>query len=251
LSEAASTAIYSVIKESSRDVLGFGQEKVALFDRQIADQKSAVPLYTETLFKRGQTGSGFGSVDGFGRHLATSDPSLLRIGGLFQEIQASDWTSLRSSFDVYERPALTSDRGFALAVVEMAQSPLSVYRGQPDLNLPPGVFTEYQIQSDVFAHTEADAVVKLMLTQVDGQSLPTWVQFNGKTGKLLINPPEGFTGDLVLRLVAVDQAGREVVTIFRISIREPGQMSEGRVSFTDKIKESMESLALSFLGHKG
>jgi hypothetical protein len=260
--ESLATAIDSDIKEFPRDVAIYAEETSMLLSGKVADPKMAVPPYSESLFKREQSrltfaadqGFGSGLLDrfsdgyGFARYLATSDPTLLRIEGLFRELEEAAPLSPLSSFEVYEGVTLTSDHGFALTVIEAAELPLSVYRGQPDLRFSTGVFTEYQIQPNVFAHTEADAVVRLRLTQADGQSLPTWVQFNGKTGKLLINPPDGFTGDLVLRLVAFDQAGHEVVTIFQISIREPAKPQEGRMGFTDKIKDSMETFALGFLG---
>jgi hypothetical protein len=87
----------------------------------------------------------------------------------------------------------------------------------------------------------------LKLAQIDGQPLPGWIQFNGKTGKLLVNPPEGAKGEFVVRLVALDQAGREVVTIFKISIRPSGESTVGRTSFTDKLKRSAQVASFSFV----
>jgi len=182
---------------------------------------------------------------------ALGGADLLRIAGLFQEIQRSDFRDLWRGFELTEQSFFTSEMGFQLQVFDSVDDRLTVYRGQPDLFTPAGVFLDYQIEKDVFVHAEADAVVTLKLSQVDGQPLPAWVQFNGKTGRLLINPPEDFTGDLVLRLVAVDQKGREAVTIFRVNIRDVGQIASGRMSFGDKIKESMQSMALSFLQPKG
>ena len=191
------------------------------------------------------------TTDLFAPGWAMDDSDLRRISSLFQEIQRSDFRDLWQGFELTEQSFFTSEMGFQLQVFDSVDDRLTVYRGQPDLSTSAGVFLDYQIEKDVFVHAEADAVVSLKLSQVDGQPLPAWVQFNGKTGRLLINPPEGFSGDLVLRLVAVDQKGREAVTIFRVNIRDDGQMASGRMSFGDKIKESMQSMALSFLQPKG
>jgi hypothetical protein len=91
----------------------------------------------------------------------------------------------------------------------------------------------------------------LKMSQIDGKALPSWIQFNGKTGMLLVQPPEGVSGDFVVRLVALDQAGREVVTIFRISISPRGDVGVGRTSFSDKIKQSMQGLAFNFVRTEG
>ena len=134
-----------------------------------------------------------------------------------------------------------------MTVIEISGTPLAVYRGQPDLTLEAGVLSEYQIGSDVFAHADPKSVVMLKMVQIDGKALPSWIQFNGKTGKLLVQPPQGVSGDFVVRLIAIDQAGREVVTIFRISISPKGEVGVGRTSFTDKIKQSIEVFAFNFV----
>jgi hypothetical protein len=169
---------------------------------------------------------------------------------VFNEIQRESYLAGRVTFDEVDVQPVTNNRGFQMTVIEISNAPLAVYRGQPDLTVSAGILTEYQVQPDVFAHTDPNAVVVLKLSQADGQALPPWIQFNGKTGKFILNPPEGFVGNLVLRLVAVDQQGREVVTIFQISVRDSGQTSVGRMSFSDKIKQNVQAFSLTFLGIK-
>jgi hypothetical protein len=197
----------------------------------------SVPTHADSLFKDGRFG--------FLRGWSTSDANLLRISDLFHKIQTSDYLEVRQSFDLVESPNLTSSEGYRMMVIEVSGVPLAVYRGHPDLTLTPGLLLEHQIPSDVFAHSDPKAVVILKLTQIDGKPLPGWIQFNGKTGKLLVQPPEGVKGDFVVRLVAIDQAGREVVTIFRISVRQTGEVDVGRTSFSDKIKRTVQSASLS------
>jgi hypothetical protein len=196
-----------------------------------------VPTHADSLFKDGRFG--------FLRGWSTSDANLLRINDLFHKIQTSDYLEVRQSFDLVESPNLTSSEGYRMMVIEVSGVPLAVYRGHPDLALTPGVLLEHQVPSDVFAHADPKAVVMLKLAQIDGKPLPGWIQFNGKTGKLLVQPPEGVKGDFVVRLVAIDQAGREVVTIFRISVRQTGEVDIGRTSFSDKIKRTVQSASLS------
>ena len=195
--------------------------------------------YADGIFKDGRFG--------FLRGWSTSDANLLRISDLFHKIQTSDYLEVRQSFDLIESPNLTSSDGYRMMVIEVSGTPLAVYRGHPDLTLTPGALFEYQIPSDVFAHADPKAVVLLKLTQLDGKPLPGWIQFNGKTGKLLVQPPEGVKGDYVVRLAAIDQAGREVVTIFRMSVRETGEVDVGRSSFSDKIKRVVQSASLSLM----
>jgi hypothetical protein len=202
-----------------------------------------MPSYQDGMFQNGRFA--------FLRGWSTSDANLLRIHDLFHKIQLSDYLEVRQSFDVVENPRITSSEGFRMTVIEVSGLPLAVYRGQPDLTLAAGISSEYQIQPDVFAHADPKAVVMLRMSQVDGKAIPAWIQFNGKTGKLLVQPPEGVSGDFVVRLVAIDQAGREVVTIFRISINPRGEVGVGRTSFSDKIKQSVQSLAFNFARKEG
>jgi hypothetical protein len=202
-----------------------------------------MPSYQDGMFQNGRFA--------FLRGWSTSDVSLLRIHDLFHPVQTSDYLEVRQSFDVVENPRITSSEGFRMTVIEVSGQPLAVYRGQQDLTLEAGIATEYQIQPDVFAHADPKAVVMLKMSQIDGKAIPAWIQFNGKTGKLLVQPPEGVSGDFVIRLVALDQAGREVVTIFRISISPRGDVGVGRTSFSDKIKQSMQGLAFNFVRKEG
>jgi hypothetical protein len=198
-----------------------------------------MPNYADGIFDNGRFA--------FLRGWSTSDANLLRISDLFHKIQISDYLEVRQSFDVVENPRITSSEGFRMTVIEVSGIPLAVFRGQPDLTLEAGSLSEYQIGSDVFAHADPKAIVMLKMAQIDGKALPSWIQFNGKTGKLLVQPPQGVSGDFVVRLVAIDQAGREVVTIFRISISPKGEVGVGRTSFSDKIKQSIEVFAFNFV----
>lgn len=88
----------------------------------------------------------------------------------------------------------------------------------------------FTLPADTFAHTRADAVVTLAATQASGAALPGWLSFNPQTGTFVGTVPPGLTGEVVVRIIARDQDGREAVTLVRIGLGggrvQPGQ-SEG------------------------
>ncbi|MBF0325579.1 MAG: putative Ig domain-containing protein, partial [Alphaproteobacteria bacterium] len=87
----------------------------------------------------------------------------------------------------------------------------------------------FTLPNDTFAHTRADATVQLSAAQVNGQALPGWLAFNPKTGAFVGQPPAGMTGEVVVRVIARDQQGREAVAVVRINVAvgggaaQPGQ----------------------------
>ncbi len=74
------------------------------------------------------------------------------------------------------------------------------------------------LPNDIFAHTDAGALVQLSATQADGDALPGWLLFNPRTGTFVGQAPPGTSGDLTVRVVARDQSGREAVAVIRITV---------------------------------
>ncbi|AVM75442.1 Ig-like domain-containing protein [Magnetospirillum gryphiswaldense] len=74
------------------------------------------------------------------------------------------------------------------------------------------------IPADTFAHTKADAVVSLTATRANGAALPGWMAFNPSTGTFEGTPPPGFRGEVVVRVIARDNDGRQVVQTFKIVV---------------------------------
>lgn len=74
------------------------------------------------------------------------------------------------------------------------------------------------IPTDTFAHTKADAVVSLTATRANGAALPGWMAFNPSTGTFEGTPPPGFKGEVVVRVIARDNEGRQVVQTFKIVV---------------------------------
>jgi hypothetical protein len=89
------------------------------------------------------------------------------------------------------------------------------------------------VPAEAFAHTKADATVTLTATRGDGAALPGWMAFNPQTGTFEGNPPPGFKGEVVVKVIARDKDGREAVQTFKIVVGQgagniaPGQ-GEGR-----------------------
>jgi hypothetical protein len=79
------------------------------------------------------------------------------------------------------------------------------------------------VPADAFAHTRADAQVTLAATRANGAALPGWMIFNPRTGTFEGTPPPGFKGEVVVKVVARDNQGREAVQTFKIVVGAAGQ----------------------------
>jgi hypothetical protein len=132
----------------------------------------------------------------------------------------------------------TRGDGFQVVVTRVGDGRLAVLRGQADQLVPAGETSLILIAPDAFGHVSADAEVRLALTLDDGKALPAWARFNGKTGQLLVQPPADTPEQLVLRLTAVDQDGETASTVFRLDIGKNQTPSNGRMSFSEKLRSS-------------
>jgi hypothetical protein len=133
---------------------------------------------------------------------------------------------------------MTRGDGFQVVVTRVGDGRLAVLRGQADQLVPAGETSLILIAPDAFGHLSADAEVRLSLTLDDGKALPAWARFNGKTGQLLVQPPADAPEQLLLRLTAVDQDGETVSTVFRLDIGKNQTPSNGRMSFSEKLRAS-------------
>ena len=126
---------------------------------------------------------------------------------------------------------------------------LLVNRPMSDIDIPVSGTMEIGVPMDTFAHTDANATVKLFVTQADGRPLPPWMRFDPRNGKIEGNPPPGFRGEVVLRVVARDDQGREAVITFRVFIGRDGAQErpapQGRSSFGEQIRLAGQPLGLA------
>jgi hypothetical protein len=110
--------------------------------------------------------------------------------------------------------------GFKIPIFAKDLGGLQIYNGQRDLVVSTMNRFLTQIDQDAFMHDDESALVYLVLTYGNGEALPDWIVFNGKTGVLKIDPPAGYSGVLVLRLTATDQNGQARTVLFRVFIND-------------------------------
>lgn len=80
----------------------------------------------------------------------------------------------------------------------------------------------FTVPTDTFASLRTDGQMRMAATLADGTALPAWLSFNPQTGTFVGQPPPGLTGEMVVRVVARDQNGREVVATIRINVNAGG-----------------------------
>ncbi|TAN58007.1 MAG: DUF4347 domain-containing protein [Rhodospirillales bacterium] len=80
----------------------------------------------------------------------------------------------------------------------------------------------FTVPGDTFASIRTDGQMQMAATMVDGSALPGWLNFNPQTGTFVGQPPAGLTGEMVVRVIARDQNGREVVVNVRINVNAGG-----------------------------
>jgi hypothetical protein len=85
----------------------------------------------------------------------------------------------------------------------------------------------FTLPPDVFAHTDAGALIQLNALMGDGEPLPDWLAFDPATGTFVGEPPPGASGEMVVRVIARDQAGREAVVLIRIDLSALGDRADG------------------------
>lgn len=117
-----------------------------------------------------------------------------------------------------------------------------VLRGLPDLQIKAGASLVFTLPPDTFVHHDPKAVVRLSVDMLDGEAAPHWVKVDQTTGVITLNPPDVVEGEVVLRLMALDQHGQAAVTVLRIKVGAEAQ-STGRVGLSDKLAQSRQLMA--------
>ncbi|MGI4721312.1 MAG: tandem-95 repeat protein [Janthinobacterium lividum] len=117
--------------------------------------------------------------------------------------------------DIYTR-----SEGFRTVVARADEPALVLFQGVPDQFAESGRTLSMTVPADAFVHTQDKSTVRLAAMLQDGQPLPAWVHFNSETGKFTGEVPKGMKGELKIKLIARDQAGREAVALFRLNVGE-------------------------------
>ena len=101
----------------------------------------------------------------------------------------------------------------------VGQSGLSLAGGIPDVvSSGAGGAVDFAVPSTAFSHSDGNAVVQLAAQQADGAALPAWLKFDPATGKFSGAPPPGSSGNIAIKVVARDSAGKEAVAVFSIKV---------------------------------
>ncbi len=138
------------------------------------------------------------------------------------------------SFTITETKTAPSPQAFQVVVAAKpagAPDALLVNAPMRDAVVAEGNRIAVTIPAEAFAHTKADAVVTLKATRADGAALPGWMTFNPQTGTFEGTPPPGFKGEVVVKVIAKDNQGREAVQTFKIVV---GSADQGNVAPADQ-----------------
>ncbi len=135
--------------------------------------------------------------------------------------------------------------GWRIVVHPDTGSLLSVFRGMPDQFIEGDGVAYISVPWDSFFHTHSDVRVTVHAALADGLPLPAWIQLNSDTGVFQLVPPRGFLGELVIRLQARDNQGREATTLFRLHVgeRAPASPREGGVTGRSALSEQLRDAA--------
>ena len=113
---------------------------------------------------------------------------------------------------------------------------LSLFRGITDQFIEANQPTRFALPPDTFAHTKADVTVTVVAKLADGQDLPTWVQFDARSGTFQMVPPPGFNAELQIKVTANDAEGREASAIFKLTVGEGKPKPVGRNGLSEQIR---------------
>ncbi|ABK42947.1 Cadherin [Magnetococcus marinus MC-1] len=115
------------------------------------------------------------------------------------------------------------------------------------------------LPADAFAHTRTDAVVVLTAARINGQPLPSWLNFDSRSGTLSGSPPADLKGTTVVKIIARDNLGNEAIITVRINgqTERSGALRDaathklvetltGKPAFTQQLKAAARLAAVRF-----
>ncbi|RXN90332.1 hypothetical protein C7R54_12510 [Achromobacter aloeverae] len=119
-----------------------------------------------------------------------------------------------------EPGAMTHGDGFHVVIVPASPGfqGLMLYQGIAARSVLLSGRSEFDIPADAFAHTDPNATVRLSAGLSDGRPLPAWLRFDGRLGRFVVQAPSGMTGDIAIRVIARDGAGKEAATVFHLRL---------------------------------
>lgn len=77
---------------------------------------------------------------------------------------------------------------------------------------------KFSMPEGTFVHSNPGEILSYAAVQADGTPLPSWLSFDGTTATFEGKPPEGFAGDVQIRIIARDSSGNQSESMFRVNI---------------------------------
>jgi hypothetical protein len=150
----------------------------------------------------------------------------------WQTERSTSWLRMDATFEY------TRSGGFRTLVMPLEVPGLAVLRGHPDLHLETGERYMDVIRPDAFVHSDPAAQVLLKLDTFDDEVLPEWIQFNSRTGELIIEPPVDAPDKLILRVTAADDQGNKKSFVIRLHLSGEVIRIESARSLAERLREA-------------
>ncbi|MDD2727967.1 cadherin-like domain-containing protein, partial [Malikia sp.] len=148
--------------------------------------------------------------------------------------QDRDWAN-----DRQPAPAAAAPRWTTLVLPSEVAS-LQVFRGMSDQFADSGAQGSFTVPADAFVHTQSGHEVVLAAKLADGAELPYWIRFDARSGQFSFEPPENFSGELRITLMARDAQGREATTLFRFHVGDKRVTVAGRAGLSQQLREAAQ-----------
>ena len=104
-------------------------------------------------------------------------------------------------------------------------------KGQVVYKLPEGTFTGGQ------------GAISLHATQKDGSPLPSWIKFDGTTGKINADVPKGLSAPIEVKVQATDSKGEKAETVIKIQPRTDKVSFIGKKSLSAQFRDAFDLVA--------
>ena len=173
----------------------------------------------------------FSNAPSFIRRLGELEEDEAVVKGPPKALALDDTVGMERARVVDPNENTPGNAGFKV-VVSAAQSGLEVLNGIPDQFIPAGQPLSFSVPIDAFTHGSPDALIMLQAKQVDGTPLPDWMSMNGSTGTFSGTPTAEMRGEIIIKVIAVDQNGQQTETIFRLSVG--GLAPQTRLNFSEQ-----------------
>ena len=87
-----------------------------------------------------------------------------------------------------------------------------------DIEVDSGESFNLQLSPETFTHENPDEQLTYTATQVNGEPLPSWVKFDEESLSFTGEAPQGFSGKLDVKVIAIDSASNQAETTLTIDV---------------------------------